>query len=295
MYDGVSNGTRRPSRTRSTALKDAGKPIYQIAAPAQAWNAFGATTNALLDALATPDRRRQFAGVVLAGGSHVDSMLGVNPLFDGILQLVDRRSPAGNTAAVYTLSTGWINDMYHGPSRPSPGGAQYGFYAGANQAIIMGPTAALALPTPVANQLSLGDQILTGLIDAVGGLFGFSILPTPVNTGNNGVTGVVVPTLSNGVTGVRVGSSTLTIPSGDGIQRPGRLVLPDPGRRLGAGQRRDLAAARVPRLQGLVRRWPRSRSPRRPTASWWCRTSSGSTTPSPVRPRPDVPRHASAS
>ena len=32
----------------------------------------------------------QFVGVVLAGGSHVDSMLGVNPLLDLVLQLVTK-------------------------------------------------------------------------------------------------------------------------------------------------------------------------------------------------------------
>ena len=101
--------------------------------------------------------------------------------------------PAGNTAAVYTLSTGWINDMYAGNT---PDTAEYGFYAGANQAIIMGPTAAIALPTPVANQLSLGNKIVTSLIDAVGGIFGFSILPDPVNTGSNGLTAVSTPPLS---------------------------------------------------------------------------------------------------
>ncbi len=70
-------------------------------------------------------------------------------------QLVTGRVPAGDAAAVYTLSTGWINDMYVGAGPLTP---QYGFYAAANQQIIMGPTAALALGTPVANQLSVRRQ-----------------------------------------------------------------------------------------------------------------------------------------
>lgn len=223
MFDGVSNGAMTGSFTQQVdVLKAAGKPIYQIAAPAQAWNAFGATTNALVGALPG-----QFTGVVLVGGSHVDSMLGVNPLFDAVLQLVTRRVPAGNTAAVYTLSTGWINDMYAGAGPQAP---QYGFYAAANQQIIMGPTAAVALPTPVANQLTLGGKVLTGVIDAVGSLFGFSILPTPINTGSNGLDPnqpVVRPVYSNGVTGVRTGTAPLDIPCGDnGYSAPATWYFP---------------------------------------------------------------------
>jgi pimeloyl-ACP methyl ester carboxylesterase len=206
MFDGVSNGVSDGSfAAQVDALQLANIPIYQIAAPAQAWNAYGATTNALLTALgnASPTGGT-FAGVVLAGGSHVDSMLGVNPIFDFVLQLVVGRVPAGNTAAVYTLSTGWINDMYSGVTPYSEdwaadGTATYGYYAGANQAIILGPATALALPSPVLNQLSLCDKIVTSLIDAVGGIFGFSILPDPVNTGSNGLTSVITPTLPNGV------------------------------------------------------------------------------------------------
>jgi lipocalin len=223
MFDGVSNGAMDGSFSKQVnVLKTAGKPIYQIAAPAQAWNAFGATTNALLGALPG-----QFAGVVLVGGSHVDAMLGVNPLFDLVLQLVTSRVPTGNTAAVYTLSTGWINDMYVGATPLAP---QYGFYAAANQQIIMGPTAALALPSPVANQLSFGDKVLTTVIDAVGGLFGFSILPTPANTGSNGLDPeqpVARPVYSNGVTGVRTGTAVLDIPCGDnGYAAPATWYFP---------------------------------------------------------------------
>ena len=223
MFDGVSNGAMDGSFTQQVdVLKTAGKPIYQIGAPAQTWNAFGATTNALLSALPG-----QFTGVVLVGGSHVDSMLGVNPLFDAVLQLVTRRVPAGNTAAVYTLSTGWINDMYAGAGPLAP---QYGFYAAANQQIVMGPATALALPSPVLNQLSFGDKVLAGVIDAVGSLFGFSILPTPINTGSNGLDPnqpVVRPVYSNGVTGVRTGNAVLDIPCGDnGYAAPATWYFP---------------------------------------------------------------------
>lgn len=189
MFDGVSFGFLDGTFADEVqTLKAAGKPIYQIAAPAQAWNAFGATTDELVEAL-----DGSFAGVVLANGSHVDAMIGVNPLFDFVLQLVTQRVPDGNTAAVFTLSTGWLNDMFADLS-PDAQDTRYGFYAGANEAVIMGPTAALALAT----QPSSGD----------------------------GVQGVIVPVLSNGVTGVRTGSSTLTIPSGQGYNAPADWYFP---------------------------------------------------------------------
>lgn len=219
MFDGVSNGTFDGTFTDQLAVLDtADIPVYQLAAPAQAWNNFGATTNQLLAA-----RPGVFNGAVLVGGSHVDSMLGVNPIFDFVLQLVTGRVPAGNTAAVYNLSTGWINDLYAGET---PQTAQYGLYSSANEQIIMGDAAAVSLPTPFANNLSLLDTVLKDVIDAVGSLFGLT--PTPVvNTGDNGVTGFVKPPLSNGVTGVRTGSSALLIPSGpNGYNAPADWYFP---------------------------------------------------------------------
>ena len=219
MFDGVSNGTFDGTFTDQLGVLDtADIPVYQIAAPAQAWNAFGATTNQLLAA-----RPGVFNGAVLVNGSHVDSMLGSNPIVDFVAELVTRFSPAGNTAAVYNLSTGWINDLFAGET---PQTAQYGLYSAANGQIIMGDAAAVSLPTPLANNLSPLDTVLKDVIDAVGSLFGLT--PTPVvNTGVNGVTGYVKPPLSNGVTGVRTGSSALLIPSGDnGYNAPADWYFP---------------------------------------------------------------------
>jgi len=208
MFDGVSNGTFDGSFDVQIATLDgADIPVYQIAAPAQAFNLYGATTNALLAA-----RPGQFDGAVLVGGSHVDSMLGTNPIIDFAAQLVTKFSPAGNTAAVYNLSTGWINDLYvpgAGPDAP-----QYGLYSAANQQIIMGDATAVSLPTLFANNLSPLDTVLKRVIDAVGSIFGLTPV-APVNTGSNGVTTYVAPPLTNGVTGVRTGSAPLLIPSGE--------------------------------------------------------------------------------
>lgn len=215
MFDGVSNDAFGTGFAEQVGvLAAAGKPTYQIAAPAQAWNAFGVTTNSLA-AL----RPGEFTGMVLTGGSHVDSMLGVNLLFDSVLQLVTQPVPAGNTAATYTLSTGWLNDMYAGNT---PQNAQYGFYAGANEAIMMGPTSAVALPSLAANNMSFGDRLLTSVL----GMFGVT-LPPPVTVVPNGVTGVVTPPLSNGVSGVRTGSAILDIPCGDnGYPAPANWYFP---------------------------------------------------------------------
>ncbi|MEX0579689.1 MAG: lipocalin family protein, partial [Mycobacterium sp.] len=219
MFDGVSNGTFDGTfGTQIATLDTADIPIYQIAAPAQAFNLFGATTNALL--AARPD---QYNGAVLLGGSHVDSMLGTNPLIDFAAQLVTRFSPAGSTAAVYALSNGWINDLYVGAGPDAP---QYGLYSAANEQIIMGSTAAVSLPTQFANNLSPLDTVLKNVIDAVGEIFGLTPTP-PVNTGPNGVDGYEKPLLSNGVTGVRTGSSALLIPSGEnGYSAPADWYFP---------------------------------------------------------------------
>jgi len=209
MYDGVSTGAFDGSGGFAKELAELGTrdiPIYQIAAPAQLWNAYGATTNALMAALPG-----QFNGVVLVGGSHVDAMLGGDPRVDFVAQRVTKVSLPGNAAAIPALSAGWINDLYVGATSDAP---QYGFYASANQAIMMGDTAAALLPSPIANTLSLGDKRLVAEIDAIGGLQGF--LPGPAtNTGTNGIVAAVTPPQTNGVTGVKTGTASLDIPCGN--------------------------------------------------------------------------------
>lgn len=199
MFDGVSSGGLT---SELAVLEDI--PVYQIAAPAQMWNAFGVTTNELVAA-----RQGQFVGAVVVGGSHVDSMMGSNIIIDGVAQLVTRSVPAGNTQATYTLSSGWINDMYAGGTPDAP---LYGIYAAPNQQVIMGNTASVGLPTPFANQLSPIDAALKSIIDFFGGLFGHpALIPTyPVSALNPAVT----PPLTNGVTGVKTNHATLDIPCG---------------------------------------------------------------------------------
>lgn len=152
MYDGVSsNGTFAPALA---SLGASGIPVYQIAAPPQAWNANGQTTADLV-AL----RPGQFVGAVLANGSHVDSLIGGAPIIDFISQLVIKPSPRGNTAAVYTLAAGWINDLYAGRG---PADARYGSYGVPGQTIVLGPTSAVVLGSPApAQELSTRNTALS--------------------------------------------------------------------------------------------------------------------------------------
>ena len=139
MFDGFAFTNVVPEAL--TRLGDV--PVYQIAAPPQAGNLFGATTKELVTA-----RPGQFVGVTLAGGSHVDSFLGANPVIDLLAQLVTRFSAPGNTAAVYTLASGWINDLYRGLG-PADGS---GIYGAPDQYIVLGDTSAVVLaPPPVVD------------------------------------------------------------------------------------------------------------------------------------------------
>jgi hypothetical protein len=206
MYDGVTMNGRLPQAIASLDTLDI--PVYQIAAPAQMWNTFGTTTDELL--ALRPD---QFDGVVLVNGSHVDAMLGSSPVIDFFAQLVTKPSPKGNTSAVDTLSTGWINDMYVGAGPDAP---QYGIYGTAGQPIIMGNASAVVLPTPLASQLGPIEKLMkkwTALIMPL--IFGgspSSATVTPVTPGAANPT-VTSPT-ANGVTGVKTGNTTLTIQVG---------------------------------------------------------------------------------
>ena len=137
-------------------------PIYQIAAQNQIWNVWGSGTNEL-DA-ANPGR---FNGVVIYHGSHVDSMLGGNPVVDFFAQLVTKFSPPGATQAVYTFADGWINDMY----AVTPPVIGTPLYPAPNVPVQVGPATAYGLPSPTGQRSSLGELIY-GILALLGSLFG---------------------------------------------------------------------------------------------------------------------------
>ncbi|WP_156690001.1 PE domain-containing protein [Mycobacterium sp. Marseille-P9652] len=131
MFDGVANDSAGFAAAIAN-LKALNIPDYVVAAPPQPWNANGATTNELVSLYPG-----QFTGVELVNGSHVDSLLGNKPLIDFVSQLFTSFSPGGNTQAVYTLSTTWINDLYNGTPPTGPLGGQ---------PIILGPATGIGLP-----------------------------------------------------------------------------------------------------------------------------------------------------
>lgn len=144
-FDGVANNAATYA-SAIAKLQAANVPVYVVAAAPQAWNAFGATTNQLVSLYPG-----QFVGAEIVNGSHVDSMLGNGPIIDLVLQLLTGFSPPGATSAVYTLSTGWINDIWtgHGPADPLYGiyGPTGPYIPPGGQAIFLGPTAGIILPT----------------------------------------------------------------------------------------------------------------------------------------------------
>ncbi len=141
MFDGF--GFNGVVANALQSLDDPFVPVYQVAAPPQPWNSSGATTQELVAA-----RPGQFVGVTLAGGSHVDSLIGGSPIFDFFAQLVTGVSPRGNTQATYTLATGWINDLYQGLG-PTDG---TGIYGVPDQYIVLGDAAGVVLaPPPVVD------------------------------------------------------------------------------------------------------------------------------------------------
>ena len=144
MFDGFA-GDGSAFASAITYLKSMGIPDYVVAAPGKLFDALGATTNELVNLYPG-----QFVGIELANGSHVDSMLGGNPVIDFVAQLITSFSPPGDTEAVYTLSTGWINDFFAGggPTNPIYGiyGPTGGYLPPGGQHISLGQATGIVLP-----------------------------------------------------------------------------------------------------------------------------------------------------
>ena len=149
MFDGVTHASGTFAASIAN-LKTLNIPEYTIAAPPQAWNFDGATTDQLVSLYPG-----QFSGVEIVNGSHIDSMVGDKPVIDFVTQLaVTKLVPAGGPQAVYTLATGWINDMYvgAGPTDPIYGiyGPTGGYVSPGGQDIGLGPATGIVLPVAPA-------------------------------------------------------------------------------------------------------------------------------------------------
>jgi hypothetical protein len=137
-------------------------PVYQLAAPRYFWNQFGVGTDALLQARGDG----QFIGVTLAGGSHVDSMQGGNPLIQFAEELVAGFTTPQNAEAAKILMVGWVNDMF-------AGNRATGIYPTTGQVSILTPAGAataVALPNSLTKPfflnflqpfVALGDGLFT--------------------------------------------------------------------------------------------------------------------------------------
>jgi hypothetical protein len=167
LLDGVPIGDTLPNALANLDTYEATGghyiPIREIGAP---WNLFNSLSN-VNDALsaARPDR---FNGVVLAGGVHMDSMRGGNPLIQFTAYVVAGFPQPQNPPAVEELAIAWLTDWFNGDTGigddlvpgttlliPTPQGTAHGVVIGT------APAAALAksLQGPVTLEPSAPSTI----------------------------------------------------------------------------------------------------------------------------------------
>ncbi|CAM5672488.1 hypothetical protein MAUB1S_00126 [Mycolicibacterium aubagnense] len=84
-------------------------PVQEIGSPPNLWN-FISNVNATLSQV-RPDH---FAGVVLSGGVHTDSMGGGSPISEFLVHLVAGVPIKQNSLALRQLSGQWLNDWFSG-------------------------------------------------------------------------------------------------------------------------------------------------------------------------------------
>jgi hypothetical protein len=147
MYDGVDFTNQMPEALAKLDKTDI--PVLQIAALPSGWNAFGSGTAQLV--AARPD---QFDGIMLMTGVHIDA--------EGPSAAVGKQLYTGlplptNIAAVQTLSSTWINDMYaRMPIKGPPG-----------QITVIGQAPAVTLPNALSGVASILPNLITPVEPAV--------------------------------------------------------------------------------------------------------------------------------
>jgi len=130
MLDGVdADGSIGRALARLSGPDE--RPVLQLAAAPSPCNAGGAGTQALVAA-----RPGRFAGVQLAGGTHVDAE---GPDGDGLARLVCGQPLAGNVQAVRTIAGSWVRNLLTGSSGGITGGAP-------GERIAVGGATAIVLP-----------------------------------------------------------------------------------------------------------------------------------------------------
>lgn len=147
--DGVPTGSvMSTALAKLQAYQDAtGRyiPVREIGAPSNAFNSISNVKQALNAA-----RPGRFNGVVLAGGVHMDSMRGGNPLIQFGAYLIAGFPKPQNQQAVKQLTTEWFNDWFAGDTDngdelvpgstiaiPTPNGTATGVVVGSVPAVRM--------------------------------------------------------------------------------------------------------------------------------------------------------------
>lgn len=157
LFDPVAmNGEVSRAATVLTSL-----PILAVTAPPYYWNQLGAASAALVAA-----RPEQFTGVMLVGGTHIDSMQGGNALVAFSEALIAGFPLPQNTAAAQQLAAGWITDMLDGTTD--------GVYLQPGETADIGTAAgsatAIALPAP-DSPISLVNVVLDAALKLLVGSF----------------------------------------------------------------------------------------------------------------------------
>ena len=113
LLDGVPTGSTLPDALkRLQTYQDGGGrfvPVREIGAPRNIWN-FISNVNESLDTY-RPDN---YKGVVLAGGVHMDSMQGGNPLIQFAAYLAAGFPQPQNPPAVQELASTWLDEWFDG-------------------------------------------------------------------------------------------------------------------------------------------------------------------------------------
>ena len=111
--DGVPTGSVMPDAlAKLQAYEDAtGRyiPVREIGAPPNLFNFISNINESLNEA-----RPGRFNGVVLAGGVHMDSMRGGNPIVQFLASVLAGFPQPQNPPAVWQLSAEWFNDWFDG-------------------------------------------------------------------------------------------------------------------------------------------------------------------------------------
>lgn len=158
LLDSVDmNGTVPRALARLTGANY--RPVMDISSERYVWNMFGAVGDELEAA-----RPGQFNGVMLAGGRHIDALLGGNKIVQFAEYLVAGFSAPSNVQAVPTIAAGWINDLF--------AGTYDGYYPSPGQSVEI-PTsagAATAVALPFASTERVQATPLDGIFELVLGL-----------------------------------------------------------------------------------------------------------------------------